>query len=60
MVQLLQSGEVMTKGSDGFKNLKLGKNVYRQLKRRGTPQHVPIRDLKSNPSGKPSKTPKEA
>jgi hypothetical protein len=27
----------MRKGTGGFKNIKLGKNVYRQLKRKGTP-----------------------
>lgn len=30
----------MTKGKGGFKNIKLGKNVYRQLKRRGPPQPI--------------------
>jgi hypothetical protein len=33
----------MTKGKGGFKNIKLGKNVYRQLKRRGRPQPIPSR-----------------
>ena len=27
----------------GFKNLKLGKNVYRQMKRRGEPDRRPAR-----------------
>ena len=31
----------MSKGKGGFKNIKLGKNVYRQLKRRGPPQPPP-------------------
>jgi hypothetical protein len=30
----------MSKGKGGFRNMKLGKNVYRQLKRRGPPQPV--------------------
>jgi hypothetical protein len=36
----------MTKG--GFKNIKLGKNVYRQLKRRGPP--LPISDKRVKPA----------
>jgi hypothetical protein len=31
----------MTKGKDSFKNIKLGKNVHRQIKRKGPPQPVP-------------------
>jgi hypothetical protein len=31
----------MSKGKGGFKNIKLGKNIYRQLKRRGPPQPIP-------------------
>ncbi len=35
----------MAKGK--FKNVKLGKNVYRQLKRRGPPQPAPDKNRKS-------------
>ena len=38
----------MTKGRGGFKNVKLGKNVYRQLKRRGPPHPLPTRDPRSD------------
>jgi hypothetical protein len=38
----------MAKGKGGFKNVKLGKNVYRQLKRRGPPQPVPSKNRKSD------------
>ena len=38
----------MTKGKGGFKNIKLGKNVYRQLKRRGPPQPIPSKSRKSD------------
>jgi hypothetical protein len=30
----------MARRSGGFKNVKLGKNVYRQVKRRGTPENT--------------------
>jgi hypothetical protein len=33
----------MTKGKGRFKNIKLGKNVHRQLKRRGPPQPIPTK-----------------
>jgi len=48
---------------EGFKNIKLGKNVHRQIKRRGVPQQPPtkqsgdhVRPPRSpfrNPSGVP-------
>jgi hypothetical protein len=28
----------------GFKNIKLGKNVYRQMKRRGPPDRAPAKN----------------
>jgi len=37
----------------GFKNLKLGKNVYRQMKRRGEPDHLPVRK-QPDPGGRRS------
>jgi hypothetical protein len=33
----------MARGKGEFRNIKLGKNVYRQLKRQGSPQRVPVR-----------------
>ena len=36
----------MTKKAGGFKNIKLGKNVYRQLKRRGVTPPLPDRNRK--------------
>ncbi len=43
----------MTKANKGtFKNLKLGKNVYRQLKRRGSPAPPPP---KQHPAKSPAK-----
>ncbi len=33
----------MVRKGGGFKNVKLGKNVYRQMKRRGPPENVPRR-----------------
>jgi hypothetical protein len=36
----------------GFKNLKLGKNVYRQMKRRGSPETVRSRPQPKQPSKK--------
>lgn len=45
----------MTKGRGGFKNVKLGKNVYRQLKRRGPPLPVPARDSRSERNIKPKR-----
>ncbi len=38
----------------GFKNLKLGKNVYRQMKRRGRPDRPPVR---TQPPGSGKRTP---
>jgi hypothetical protein len=34
----------------GFKNIKLGKNVYRQMKRRGAPGNI-----RNQPQAKPPK-----
>jgi hypothetical protein len=45
----------MAKGRGGFKNIKLGKNVYRQLKRRG-PIPVPDRNRKTD-QGRPEDKP---
>jgi hypothetical protein len=42
----------MSKGKGGFKNTKLGKNVYRQLKRRGPLQPIPTRQPNSK-QGRP-------
>jgi nitroreductase len=39
----------MANGRGGFKNAKLGKNVYRQLKRRGPPQSLPFTRPSHNP-----------
>ena len=44
--RLEQAERVVSKGKGGFKNIKLGKNVYRQLKRRGPPQPNPDRSHK--------------
>jgi len=44
------------KDKGGFKNVKLGKNVYRQLKRRGPPNPVPARWRGPKPE-KPNKLP---
>ncbi len=44
----------MTKGGGRFKNAKLGKNVYRQLKRRGPPQPVSTKTDSRQPR-KPAK-----
>ncbi|HTY64447.1 MAG TPA: hypothetical protein VMG30_19515 [Acidobacteriota bacterium] len=38
----------------GFKNIKLGKNIYRQMKRRGPPDHVPPRPQPKPPAKKTS------
>jgi hypothetical protein len=38
----------------GFKNIKLGKNVYRQMKRRGSPDDLRTRPQPKQPPGKPS------
>jgi len=43
----IAKGAAMSKGKGGFKNIKLGKNVYRQLKRRGPPQ--PFHDKHQKP-----------
>jgi hypothetical protein len=40
------------KGS--FKNIKLGKNVYRQIKRRGAPDQLPMQRKNVKP-GKPTR-----
>jgi hypothetical protein len=32
----------MVRKGGGFKNLKLGKNVFRQIKRRGAPDRLPV------------------
>ncbi len=37
----------------GFKNIKLGKNVYRQMKRRGAPDNTKLRQ-------QPKQSPKKA
>ncbi len=37
----------------GFKNIKLGKNVHRQIKRRGQPEYLP--GQRQNPKHKKSK-----
>jgi hypothetical protein len=39
----------MAKGKGEFKNTKLGKNVYRQLKRRGPPQPIPTKHQSPKP-----------
>jgi len=44
----------MARGKGAFKNTKLGKNVYRQLKRRGPPQPFPARQHPARPQ-KPEK-----
>jgi len=44
----------MAKSTGGFKNAKLGKNVYRQIKRRGSPP-VPGRRQKPEKSNKPER-----
>jgi hypothetical protein len=36
----------------GFKNIKLGKNVYRQMKRRGPPDRPPAKQLPKQPDRK--------
>jgi hypothetical protein len=36
----------------GFKNIKLGKNVYRQMKRRGPPDHAPAKQQPRRPGKK--------
>jgi hypothetical protein len=36
----------------GFKNLKLGKNVYRQMKRRGSPDNTRTRQQPRPPAKK--------
>jgi hypothetical protein len=36
----------------GFKNIKLGKNVYRQVKRRGSPDNARTRPQPRQPSKK--------
>jgi hypothetical protein len=36
----------------GFKNIKLGKNVYRQMKRRGAPDTVPPKQQPKPPAKK--------
>ncbi len=43
----------------GFKNIKLGKNVHRQIKRRGVPQHWPASQSKRHirPARLPFRTP---
>ncbi len=42
----------MSQKGGSFKNIKLGKNVYRQLKRRGPPAQPPKREEPKVP-GKP-------
>jgi hypothetical protein len=37
----------------GFKNIKLGKNVYRQMKRRGPPDRPPAKGPTRPPAKKP-------
>ncbi|MBP1608097.1 MAG: hypothetical protein H6Q04_332 [Acidobacteria bacterium] len=37
---------------DGFKNIKLGKNVYRQMKRRGPPSGTRSRQQPKPPAKK--------
>jgi hypothetical protein len=39
----------MAKGKGGFKNIKLGKNVYRQLKRRGPAPPIPSKRQNPKP-----------
>jgi hypothetical protein len=36
----------------GFKNIKLGKNVYRQMKRRGPPDRAPAKNAPRPPKKK--------
>ncbi len=43
----------MTRKGGSFKNVKLGKNVYRQMKRRGAPEY-PL------PKQRPPKSPKKS
>jgi hypothetical protein len=40
----------------GFKNIKLGKNVYRQMKRRGPPKRFPFRPQNPPPPKKKTET----
>jgi hypothetical protein len=49
----------MVKGTGGFKNIKLGKNVYRQIKRRGPPSPVPAKHRKAEQNIKSYSKPKE-
>jgi len=49
----------MAKGTGGFKNIKLGKNVYRQIKRRGQPPPVPARRQKTEQTVRSDSKPKE-
>lgn len=43
----------------GFKNIKLGKNVHRQIKRRGVPQQPPAKQSndRARPPGLPFRNP---
>lgn len=43
----------MAQKGGSFKNIKLGKNVYRQMKRRGAPEYPP-------PKQQPPKPPQKA
>jgi hypothetical protein len=40
----------------GFKNLKLGKNIHRQMKRRGEPDRRPAKPPQSSERHKPGRT----
>jgi hypothetical protein len=44
----------------GFKNTKLGKNVYRQMKRRGVPERFPVRTQNPQPPEKKIGTGKQS
>jgi hypothetical protein len=43
----------MSRKGSTFKNIKLGKNVYRQVKRRGTPSPPPAKLRQSKGPSKP-------
>ncbi len=44
---------LMARKGSTFKNVKLGKNVYRQMKRRGAPEYAP-------PKPQPPKSPRKS
>ncbi len=48
-----QAGKSMSRHTGGFKNIKLGKNVHRQVKRRGAPSPPSDKTRKPNEQIRP-------